>query len=246
MKKKMMAIGILLSALLLAGCLQLPTTIGSPELMVKFGESRATVIFEVKGARALKYLWDFGDGAKEETTVPKATHHYEAPGVYLVTVKGIGKGGTGDGGPGPGVIGGESVAFQLEAVVDTRPAIEIVGMKITPVDPPNWYAPGTPAWPEWHYPACVALRFQLLYVVHRRGELEIKEVQWIITDSWGRFMKESSAEEWIWQEAQNEFLVRGCPGGPTEYRVYLTVIFTDGSEWKTSQSIWACPSGGCR
>jgi len=248
MKKRMLAIGMLLSALLLAGCLQVPTTTGtgSPELAVKFGDSRTTVIFEVKGARALKYVWNFGDGETGETTIPKATHYYAAPGVYLVTVEGIGKGATGDGGPGPGVGSAESVVFQIEVVVDTRPAIEIIGMKITPVDPPNWYAPGTPAWPEWHYPANVPLRFQLLVEIHRQGEIEIKDAQWIITDSYGRIKKTANAQEWIWYEAMTDFFVYGCPGGATEYRVYLTVVFTDGSEWKTSQSIWACPSGGCR
>jgi hypothetical protein len=245
MKKKMLAIGGLLSAIFLAGCLQLPATTDLPELMVRFGESRNTVIFEVKGARALRYLWDFGDGTKEETTVPKATHRYEAPGVYLVTVKGIGRGGTGDGGPGPGVINGEVVAFQLEAVVDTRPAIEIVGMRITPVNPPHWYAPGTPAWPNWHYPAATPLRFELLYVVNRHGEIGIKDVRWAILDAYGRFKKAASAYEWIWYEAAYEFIPHSCPARPMEYRVYLNVIFTDGSEWKTSQSIWACPSGGC-
>ena len=246
MKSKIfLALGIALAALALSGCLQSTESV-APELRATFGGDRNMVVCEVGGTKAAKYVWDYGDGQTEETTLPKAVHRYAAPGQYLVSVKGYGKMNTGNGGPGPGTTDPNVLAFQLTVVVDTRPAIEIIGMKITSVDPPNWYAPGTPAWPEWHYPANVPLRFQLLVQIHRQGEIGIKDAEWIITDSYGRIKKTANAQEWIWYEAMNDFFVYGCPGGATEYRVYLTVVFTDGSEWKTSQSIWACPSGGCQ
>jgi hypothetical protein len=243
MRKKALLFVLSLSTLLLSGCFQVSEPVA--ELRATFGGDRNTVVFEVVGARAARYEWDFGDGQTMETTLPKAVHRYAVPGQYLVSVKGYGKMNTGSGGPGPGTMDPNVLAFHLTMVVDTRPAIEIVGMRVTPIDPPPWYAPGTPAWPNWHYPAATHLRFELLYVVNRQGEIGIQNVQWIITDSYGRFKKAANAFEWIWYEAMFEFIAYGCPARPTEYRVYLTVIFTDRSEWKVSQSIWACPSGGC-
>jgi hypothetical protein len=243
MKKKLLAVGIVFLSLVLGGCLS-PTQ-PSPELRVTFGASRTTVVFEVIGPRAAKYVWDFGDGNSEETTLPKVVHRYSHPGEYFVVVKAYGAGNTGEGLPGPGISNPNVLAFQLETIVDTRPAIEIIGIKITPVDPPRWYAPGTPAWPEWHYPACTILRMELLSKVNRPGEVKIVNVHWVITDAYGRFGASQGGKEWVWYEAQNFFIAYGCPSGRTEYRVYVYIAFSDGSEYEIRQSIFACPPGGC-
>jgi len=238
-------LAVIAIGLVLGGCLRLESIPSTPELRISFGSSRNIVILEVVHGNALRYVWDFGDGNTAETTFPKVVHTYSLPGRYTVVVRGYGQANTGDGGPGPGVVDPDTLVFQLEAIVDTREALEIIGMEIIPIDPPSWYAPGTPAWPDWHFPSHTALRFRLLYRVNREGEVGILEVRWLITDAYGRVLKMWNAEEWIWYEAMSDFRVYGCPGVRTEYRVYCNVRLTDGSEVKLVQSIWACPPSGC-
>jgi len=237
--------GIALLGLVLGGCLHPPAPAPGPELVVVYGEPRTLVHFEVVGAEATKYIWDFGDGNTQETTTPKVFHHYASADVYLVKVEGYRRGATGSGAPGPGMPGGEVLLFHLEATVDTRPAVEIAGIEIKPIDPPYWYRPGSPAWPEDHFPANVALRFKAQIKTNRPQELSVESMVWYVYDSWNRLLKSANELEWIWHEASQDFRVYGCPGGATEYRVVLVLALSDGSVVRMEKSIWACPPGGC-
>lgn len=245
MRRRLIGGGLIaVLAVLLSGCIP-PVVPSEPQLVCKVVDGQ-TVAFRVLGGDAVRYEWVFGDGQTASTTAPSIEHRYAAPGVYVVVVEGYGRGGQGTGAPGPAPVDTERLVFRLQAVVDTRPALEIVGIQVEPVDPPNWYAPGTPAWPDWHYPACIALRFRLLTKTNRPGEIGIVDVDWKIFNAYGQLLEDRQAIEWIWYEAMNEFVVYGCPGGPTEYRVYVAVSLSDGSVISRTQSIWACPSGGCR
>lgn len=238
-------VGIVLLGVFLGGCLQ-PQDV-NPVLVARFlDDTRLMVQFEVVGSNAARFVWDFGDGASLETTTAQVVHRYEAGGIYVVTVEGYGRGSNGDGGPGPGASNTDVLVFRLQTVVDTRKALEVIGIEVSPVDPPNWYAPGTPAWPENHFPANVALRFRLLTKVNRPGEIGVVHVDWKVFDAYGRLLEDQQAMEWVWYEAMTEFIVYGCPGGPTEYRVYVAVELSDGSVVQLTKSIWACPSNGCR
>jgi len=245
MKKKFfLAIGIALAALALSGCLNTGGSV-NPELRVRYGEDRHQVAFEVVGGKAVKYVWDFGDGTTEETTVGSTTHQYQELKEYLVVLKGYGKMNSGDGGPGPGVTDPERLAFELHVFVDTRPAFEIIGFKVTVVDPVPWYVPGAPAWPEWYYPCNCQLRFELLYKRNRPEEADIMEVKWLIMDA-SQYSVIESAEgtEWIWYDATWEFQCTPCTGIPREYRVYVAVKLTNGDVVSFIHSIYACGPAG--
>jgi len=231
--RRMLVVGIGVLGLLLAGCLQIPEPT-SPTLLVTYSPDRLTVVLEVVGTQCDRYEWDFGDGESAETTLPKVTHRYATSGLYLVVVKGYGPGGGGTGEPGPGFSEPNALVCQLETIVDTRPAVQIYGIEIQPINPPYWYNPDV--WPRWHYPASVALRFRLIYQVHRPQEASIERIQWLITDDWGRLLEAQDSVEWIWYEADTEFIARGCPSRRTEYRAHVTILLTDGSEYKIRQT----------
>ena len=231
--------------LLLGGCYQPPPSPQENEILVTYQEPRTLVHFEVLGPKADKYVWDFGDGEKTETTNPKTFHSYSTPGIYVVSVEGHKLGSQGSGAPGPGMPGGQALLFRLEVVVDTRPAVEINGIEIRPIDPPYWYVPGAPNWPAWSFPANVALEFRVLFKFNRREEVTVRSVSWLIVDRYQRVIKTSNESEWIWWEATSDFRTAGCPGGPADYRVILSVLLSDDTVFRVEQIIRACPPGGC-
>lgn len=244
MRRAAACVAVSLALLALVGCMRQEASV--PELLV-IRLTSTTYEFRVVGATASRYVWSYGDGVVEETTVPNVVHTYAGAGVYVVQVEGYGRGngGGGDGSPGAPNVPSERLIFRLSAVVDTRPALVVTGVDITPVDPPRWYAPGTPAWPAWHYPATVPLRFRLLVQENRPGEIGIVDVNWKIFNAYGQLLEDRNGHEWIWYEAMTEFVVYGCPGGKTEYRVYVAVRLTDGSVVQLVQPIYACPPSGC-
>jgi len=244
MKRYVVLLALGLVGGLLGGCLRMESV--SPELRVTFGSSRNVVILEVVGSQALRYVWDFGDGTTAETTIPKVVHTYPAEGKYLVVVYGYGQHVSGDGGPGPGIIDQDRPSFQLEALVDTRPAIKIIGIEIVPIDPPPWYVPGIVTWPEWSYPASTILKFRLLYVINRPNEVTIARIGWIITGPYGDVLETNDSIEWMWYDAIYEFQFYGCaPKGHTNYTALVTVILSDGSVVQIRQPFRACAAGGC-
>jgi len=224
----------------LTGCTQQPTE-GEPWLTYEV--KGLIVIFRVHGPQASQYLWDFGDGQTATTTTAEVAHTYAQAGVYVVKVEGLGPGWAGQGEPGPGNPLKPVVLFSLNRTVDLRPALEIVGMRITVVDPPYWYTPG--AWPEWHYPAACLLRFEPLVRVNRPGEVGIVQVIWYVFDNYQRLVGSGTGQEWIWVEAGERFLARGCPPVKAPYRVFMAVKLTTGEIVEEKQEICACPSGGC-
>ncbi|MCS7240964.1 MAG: PKD domain-containing protein, partial [Candidatus Bipolaricaulota bacterium] len=209
-------------------------------LTVTAREGSLAVAARVEGIRGAAYRWDWGDGAKEETSQPTAAHTYASLGVYVITVDVLDLGQGGDGGPGPGNQVVPVVKATLSAVVDLRPTIELIGIHVMVIDPPNWYDPQK--WPENCFPASCSLKLSSVLRINRPGAPQPTRAVWTIFQG-DTFHFQGEGDPFIFP--YDKFIGPGCGGGRKEYRIQLVLFLSDGSILQTVKVIYACPPNGC-
>lgn len=236
---RLFGLGALAATLFLGGCFRPPQE-EQGILYVTAREGSASVAARVEGIRGAAYRWDWGDGHREETSQPTAVHSYRELGVYVITVEVIDLAQGGDGGPGPGNQIVPSVKATLTATVDLRPAIELIGVHVMVLDPPNWYDPKK--WPENCFPSCCNLRLSPILRINRPGAPTPLRAVWTVFSE-GSFVCQLEGDPATLP--YDKFLGPGCRGGRREYQIQLVLFLRDGSVLETVKVIYACPPNGC-
>ncbi|MEM1684306.1 MAG: PKD domain-containing protein [Nanopusillaceae archaeon] len=194
-----------------------------PELRV-YILTETTVRLELVNVTGTRYIWDLGDGSlPRETSTPSLTYTYTSPSLYVVTVTVET--------PGGGWPFGESTQQTLTATVDLRPAFELKGVRVVPLDPPPWYDPTT--WGDC-FPASINLELSPIYIM--RAELTITDVHWVVHRE-NQYLLSGRGIVWV---LPYDAFYCGCQGA-VRYRIGCTVTTSDGRMYTVTREIWACP-----